>query len=199
MQSRSPSDYSLNEPTATVGPRASVRAKNIKAFVFDVDGVLTDGQLYFSGDGEQLKSFSVHDGLAISWLRQLKMPIGIVTGRKSSIVTRRGSELGFDPIIQGQLDKLTGLQNIASKWQLPLSEIAYFGDDWPDLRALMHCGLAVTVANAPPALTNVADYVCANPGGRGAAREVIEWLLTQQRLLAPLQERYKSATLEAQQ
>jgi 3-deoxy-D-manno-octulosonate 8-phosphate phosphatase (KDO 8-P phosphatase) len=183
----------------TIAQGASLRARNVKAFVFDVDGVLTDGQLYFSGEGEQLKSFSVHDGLAIGWLRHLGMPIGIVTGRTSAIVAKRGGELGFAPIIQGQLDKLSGLELIAQQWQIPLEHIAYFGDDWPDLRALTHCGFAVTVANAPNQLLSCADYVCAQAGGRGAVREVIEWLLDQQGLLPDLLARYQTATLEAKQ
>jgi 3-deoxy-D-manno-octulosonate 8-phosphate phosphatase (KDO 8-P phosphatase) len=182
-----------------IADAAAARARNIKAFVFDVDGVLTDGQLYFSGEGEQLKSFSVHDGLAISWLRQLGMPIGIVTGRTSAIVAKRAGELGFAPIIQGQLDKLSGLQLIAKQWQIPLEQIAYFGDDWPDYRALTHCGFAVTVANAPSQLLSCADYICAKLGGHGAAREVIEWLLDQQGLLADLLMRYQTSTLDAQQ
>lgn len=191
------SSSQLKQPT--IADCAAARARNIKAFVFDVDGVLTDGQLYFSGEGEQLKGFSVHDGLAVSWLRQLGMPIGIVTGRTSTIVAKRGSELGFAPIIQGQLDKLSGLQLIAQQWQIPLEHIAYFGDDWPDLRALSHCGFAVTVANAPSQLINCADYICAQPGGHGAVREVIEWLLNQQGLLNDLLARYQTSTLDAKQ
>jgi 3-deoxy-D-manno-octulosonate 8-phosphate phosphatase (KDO 8-P phosphatase) len=190
---------SNNAHQPLIAEGAAERARNIKAFVFDVDGVLTDGQLYFSGEGEQLKSFSVHDGLAISWLRQLGMPIGIVTGRTSSIVAKRGGELGFAPIIQGQLDKLSGLQLIAQQWQVPLQQIAYFGDDWPDFRALSCCGFAVTVASAPSQLQHCADYVCAQPGGRGAAREVIEWLLNQQGLLDALLARYQTSTVDATQ
>jgi 3-deoxy-D-manno-octulosonate 8-phosphate phosphatase (KDO 8-P phosphatase) len=200
MPSSKPLNFSSNNTKqAFIADGATARARNIKAFVFDVDGVLTDGQLYFSGEGELLKSFSVHDGLAISWLRQLGMPIGIVTGRTSTIVAKRGGELGFAPIIQGQLDKLDGLQLIAQQWQIPLEQIAYFGDDWPDFRALSNCGFAVTVANAPNHLKDCADYVCAQPGGHGAVREVIEWLLNQQGQLHGLLARYQTSTLDAKQ
>jgi 3-deoxy-D-manno-octulosonate 8-phosphate phosphatase (KDO 8-P phosphatase) len=200
MSSSKHSNSPNNEaPKPLIADSAYNRARKVKALVFDVDGVLTDGQLYFSGDGEQLKSFSVHDGLAISWLRHLGIPIGIVTGRSSAIVAKRASELGFEPVIQGQLDKLSGLQRIAQQWQIPLEHIAYFGDDWPDFRALTHCGFAITVANAPDRLLARADYVCSKPGGAGAVREVIEWLLEQQGLMSGVLAQYETATLSATQ
>jgi 3-deoxy-D-manno-octulosonate 8-phosphate phosphatase (KDO 8-P phosphatase) len=152
-------------------------AKQLQAFVFDVDGVLTDGHIYMGPTGESFKAFSVHDGLGLSWLKRSGLRLGIITGRSSDIVTTRAAELGFDEVIQGQLDKLAGLEQLAQKWRLPLDQIGYMGDDWPDLRALEHCGLPASVASAPAPIKAACQWISNAPAGAGAVRELAENLL----------------------
>lgn len=152
------------------------RALRLKAFVFDVDGVLTDGTLWISQEGELAKGFSVHDGLALSWLKKTGWRLGIVTGRESSIVMNRANELKFDRVIQGQLNKAEGLSALANDWGLTLDQVGYIGDDWPDLSALIMCGFAATVQEAPIQIRSQCHWVASRPAGKGAVRELVELL-----------------------
>ncbi len=172
-----PVNSNLSISTGPQGQRWKLAALQIRALVLDVDGVLTDGGLYFGGEGDALKRFSVHDGLALSWLRQLGYKLGIVTGRTSPIVSQRAKDLNIDAVIHGELNKLAGLQKLAAQWNTPLEQIAYMGDDWPDAAALRNCGFAVTVASAPEPIRAHADFVVKTPAGHGAVREFIDWLL----------------------
>ena len=115
-------------------------AKNIKLLLLDVDGVLTDGKLYYGNSGEELKAFNIQDGLGIKLLQQGGIQVGIITGRVSTLLQRRADELGINPVIQGREDKLTALRELLENQNLGLHQIAFMGDDLPDLSAINSVG-----------------------------------------------------------
>ncbi|MFQ3263845.1 MAG: 3-deoxy-D-manno-octulosonate 8-phosphate phosphatase (KDO 8-P phosphatase), partial [Porticoccaceae bacterium] len=133
-------------------------AKNIKLLLLDVDGVLTDGKLYYGNSGEELKAFNIQDGLGIKLLQQAGIQVGIITGRVSALLQRRADELGISPVIQGREDKLTALRELLQGMNLGLNEIAFMGDDLPDLSVINTVGLGITVANASSTLTTEAAW-----------------------------------------
>ncbi len=177
----------------------ALAAQRLQAFVFDVDGVLTDGHIYMGDNSESFKAFSVHDGLGLSWLRQSGLRLGIITGRSSSIVTTRAAELGFDQVIQGQLDKLAGLHQLAATWNLTLDQIGYCGDDWPDFRALQHCGFAATVMNAPAPLQEISRWISTRAPGDGAVRQLAQDLLLMRGQWAAIEQQYRQSSSKAMQ
>ncbi len=153
------------------------RAKKIKLLLMDCDGVLTDGKLYFSENGESLKVFHVRDGQGIVSWHKAGFISGIISGRSSKIVERRGNELGIKYIKQGSHDKLLDFEDILNETGLTVEETAYIGDDTPDIPLLKTVGLSFTVADASnDVLTNV-DIVLQNRGGNGAVRELCDMLL----------------------
>ena len=153
------------------------QAGNIKLLALDVDGVLTDGRIYYGNDGEELKSFSIKDGLGIKLLQRGGIEVVIITGRSSNIVSRRATELGIAEVIQGREDKLVALEEVCSKRSLDLRECAYMGDDLPDLKAVQAAGLGLAPADAVAQLTAAADWVSDFGGGAGAVRQAAEQLL----------------------
>lgn len=155
-------------------------ARDVSLLALDVDGVLTDGKLYFDSEGDALKTFNSQDGHGLKMLRQHGIRVAIITGRRSSIVVERAKELGVELLMQGREDKLVALRELAAEQSLPLSAIAYMGDDLPDLSAIRAAGLGVAVANSASGVTDYADYVTAAGGGDGAVREVCELLLSAQ-------------------
>lgn len=156
---------------------AEQRAQRLRLFAFDVDGVLTDGSLWIGAHGEVFKAFSVHDGYGLTLLRRAGWKLAIVTGRQSEIVERRAEELGIDLVLQSVQDKAQGLREACARLQVDPAQAGYIGDDWPDLPALREAGFAATVAQAPAALRAAAHWVATAPPGRGAVRELCEWLL----------------------
>lgn len=159
---------------------ASLRAKSIRLLALDVDGVLTDGSLYFGADGESLKAFNSLDGHGLKMLQGSGVTLAIITGRTSDIVARRANELGIDIVVQGREDKLTALQEVAKTLSLSLDQVAYAGDDLPDLSAIMAAGLGIAVANAASGVAAGADYLTTASGGAGAVREICEFILAAQ-------------------
>ena len=155
----------------------ATKAKGVKLLALDVDGVLTDGKLYFHHDGEYLKSFSILDGLGIKLLADHGIETAIITGRKSGIVEKRARELNIKHLVQQREDKLAALEELLSTIDVTLEQTAYLGDDLPDLAAIKRCGLGITVANGYELVKQHADYVCKNSGGNGAVREVADILL----------------------
>src|SRR5690606_21487702 len=123
------------------------RAIAIKMFLLDVDGVLTDGKLYFSNQGDELKAFNIQDGLGIKFLQRSGITVGIVTGKRSQLVANRARDLGIDIVVQGREDKLTAIREIITNYNVSLNEVAYMGDDLPDLSAINAVGLGMTLAN----------------------------------------------------
>jgi len=153
------------------------KARGIALLALDVDGVLTDGKLHFGNAGEELKGFSILDGLGIKLLQNQGVEVAIITGRQSQLVTRRATDLGIKYIMQGREDKLTALDELLQQLELTRDQAAYVGDDLPDLSAICHARLGIAVANAYPPLKQQADWVTGNAGGCGAVREVCDLLL----------------------
>ncbi len=153
------------------------RVQPIKMIVLDVDGVLTDGQLFFSREGETMKAFHTQDGLGISLAHRAGIETAILTGRASEMVRLRGEELQIGDIYQGRADKVESMQELLDKHRLAVSQICYVGDDLNDLPLLLQVGLACTVANAVPEVKAVSHFVTSRSGGRGAVRQIIEMIL----------------------
>jgi len=152
----------------------------IKLLLLDVDGVLTDGKLYFGNQGEELKAFNIHDGLGIKLLQRSGVQVGIVTGRHSQLVARRASDLGIRIVVQGREDKLVAIREIQKQHAVSLGEIAYMGDDLPDLTAIQAVGFGMTVANAMPVIRQHAKWASQFTGGNGAVREACDLIMTAQ-------------------
>jgi len=158
--------------------RVLERARRIRLLVLDVDGVLTDGRLYLSPAGEELKVFHVRDGSGLVAVQRAGIAVAIVSGRDSAAVTRRAAELGIRHVRQGVADKGMELDRLLAELAIDPAETACVGDDTPDLPMLRRAGLAIAVADAHPALTEAAHWTTAAPGGRGAVREVCDLLLS---------------------
>lgn len=156
------------------------RAKKIKLLVCDVDGVFSDGRIYLGNDGEELKAFHTKDGFGIKALGNSGVEVAIITGRRSAIVANRMTALNVKHIVQGQENKLPALQHLAEQLKLSPDEIAYIGDDIPDLACIMYVGLGVSVSDAHPAVSTKADYTTFTQGGFGAVREVCDLLMQSQ-------------------
>jgi 3-deoxy-D-manno-octulosonate 8-phosphate phosphatase (KDO 8-P phosphatase) len=156
------------------------KAKGIKLLVLDVDGVMTSGALYFSNSGDEFKAFNVMDGLGIKLLQDNGVDVAIITGRESELVKRRADNLGIKHVIQGREDKLIALTEMMQPLNLDYTDIAYLGDDLPDLAAIRKVQLGMTVANGHPFVVEHADGQTAASGGNGAVREVCELILRAQ-------------------
>jgi 3-deoxy-D-manno-octulosonate 8-phosphate phosphatase (KDO 8-P phosphatase) len=156
------------------------KARGIRLAIFDVDGVLTDGSLYYTGSGEELKAFNVRDGHGMKMLQAGGVRLAIITSRNSRCVELRAKDLGIDLLYQGVADKLTAFQELLAQIGLDAAASAYMGDDLIDLPVMRRCGLALTVAEAPAAVKSQAHYISQAPGGRGAVREVCELILQAQ-------------------
>lgn len=156
------------------------KAKRIRLAIFDVDGVLTDGSLYFTDSGEELKAFNVRDGHGMKMLQNSGVRLAILTSRRSRCVEQRAKNLGIDLLYQGVSDKLVKFRELLSELGLDAAATAYMGDDVIDLPVLRCCGLALTVPEAPAIVKAHAHYVSRAPGGRGAVREVCELMLQAQ-------------------
>ena len=161
-------------------------AQKIKLLLLDVDGVLTDGKLYYGNSGEELKAFDIQDGLGIKLLQSAGIKVGIITGRSSDLVNRRAKELSIDPVIQGREDKLTALNELLKDMNFNLEEIAFVGDDLPDLAVVRRVGLGITPANGNHILASQALWQTKKSGGNGAVREVAELILIAQGKLESL-------------
>lgn len=162
------------------------RAAAIKALFFDVDGVLTDGKITYDDAGRELKSFHVRDGLIIHYLKKAGLVVGILTGRESSIVSKRAAELKLDFCHQGLVDKYSVFEKLVTFHKLKKREVAYVGDDLNDLRILEACGLSACPADAPSYIRSRVDVVTQAKGGRGVVREVGDLLLTARGELAKM-------------
>ena len=160
------------------------RAKNIRVAAFDVDGVLTDGTLYYSDSGEELKAFNVRDGHGMKMLKDSGVALAIITSRSSRSLEARARNLGIDLLFQGAADKLVAFQDLLGRCGVGADACAYAGDDVVDLPVLERCGLAVAMPDAPALVRRHAHYVTRASGGKGAARELCELILSAQGTLA---------------
>lgn len=156
------------------------QASAIRLIAFDVDGIMSDGRLYFSANGDELKAFNILDGLGLKQLMAAGITVAVITGRRSPLTEKRMGDLGIDLLIQGREDKKVALQEMLATRDLPHEAIAYMGDDLPDLPAIRFAGLGITVPNGYWLVREHADYCTQAAGGRGAVREVADLLLTAQ-------------------
>jgi 3-deoxy-D-manno-octulosonate 8-phosphate phosphatase (KDO 8-P phosphatase) len=163
---------------------AEERARKIKVLIFDVDGVLTDGQIFVvpgpDGKGIESKGFAAHDGLGITLGRLGGLRIGIITKRNSQTVAIRARDLKLEFVYQGQAHKMRAAKEILEKTGCSLDELCYVGDDIIDLPVMEQCGLAIATANARQQVKDVAHYVTPNRGGHGAGRDAIDFILSAQ-------------------
>lgn len=160
------------------------RARNIRAAIFDVDGVLTDGALYYTDTGEEMKAFSVHDGHGMRMLRESGVALAIISSRSSRSLEARARNLGVELLFQGAADKLAAFGELLGRCDIGAEACAYVGDDLVDLPVMKRCGLAVAVPDAPALVRRRAQYVTRARGGHGAAREFCEIILHAQGSLA---------------
>ena len=160
-------------------PRTIVKkAAQMKALIFDVDGVLTNGHIIYDEQGKETKHFNVKDGLIIGYLKKARILVGAISGRESGAVAKRSAELKLDFCHQGIVDKLGVINKIAEFHNMKKKEIAYIGDDLNDLEVLKSCGLAVCPADAPVYLKKLVDVVTEAKGGHGVVREIGDLILS---------------------
>lgn len=159
----------------------NVDMTQLRMLVLDVDGVLSDGKLYLGNEGEELKTFNIQDGLGLKLLQRNGIVVAIITGRNSDIVNRRCAELGIEHVVQGRSDKLVALGELAAALGMNLGNIAYMGDDLPDLAAIRACGCGMTVLDAREEVRREADWISSKCGGYGAVRDACEAILKAQR------------------
>jgi 3-deoxy-D-manno-octulosonate 8-phosphate phosphatase (KDO 8-P phosphatase) len=150
---------------------------HIKLLVCDIDGVFSDGRIYLGNNGEELKAFHTKDGFGIKALVASGVNVAVITGRKSAIVKNRMQALNVSEIIQGQENKLPALKQLITKYQLEPKQVAYIGDDIPDLACINYVGLGVAVQDAHPTVYQQADYVTTLKGGFGAVRELCDIIM----------------------
>lgn len=152
-------------------------ARNIKLLILDVDGVLTDGSIVLDNKGNEYKLFHVRDGHGIKMLMKAGVEVAIITGRSSKVVERRAEELGIREVFQKCHDKVSAYQDLLRRYSLDGGEVAYVGDDIVDAPVMSRVGLPITVSDADPGIKKYALYVTKQRGGRGAVREVTDYLL----------------------
>jgi len=161
--------------------RRSAPLARIRLLVLDVDGVMTDGRLYFGADGELAKSFCVRDGYGIKAVMAAGIAVAVISGRSSAAVQRRCEELGIEQVHQGIEDKAADFERLTRALAIGPQQCACVGDDLSDVPLMRQAGLAVAVADAHPAAVAAAHRRTRASGGRGAVREVCDWLLAAQR------------------
>ncbi len=161
------------------------RARAIRLLTVDVDGVLTDGRLYYGDDGSEMKAFNSLDGVGLKMLASAGVAVAWITGSRAPAVAHRAQALGVVRLVQGAEDKLGPWESLRRELGLPPDACAHIGDDLPDLGVFARCGLAITVPHAPAAVRERTHYVTRRDGGAGAVREVCDLILAAQDALAP--------------
>ncbi len=163
-----------------IDPLLLERAKKIRLLALDVDGVLTDGKLYFDTAGNELKAFNTRDGLGLKALQRCGIQLAIITGRASPMVTRRAVQLDIDFVYQGSENKLVAYIDLLQKTGFEDGQLCYAGDDWIDLPVLLRAGLAITVPGADREVKDRVHWVTTHAGGDGAVREICDLILRSQ-------------------
>ncbi len=171
--------------TASFAPEVLARARKIKLFLMDVDGTITDGSVNLislpdGGGISEMKAFHSQDGMGLKLAHTMGIRTGFITGRKSPAVSQRARELLVEFVYLGQATKMAAFEECLAKAGVTEEEVAYMGDDLPDMPVAQRAGLAVAVANAAPELKAMSHYVTVAGGGRGSAREVVELILKAQ-------------------
>jgi 3-deoxy-D-manno-octulosonate 8-phosphate phosphatase (KDO 8-P phosphatase) len=181
-----PAERSGRERRPTRGrSHLAVRAAAVRLLILDVDGVLTDGGLYYGASGEELKRFDVHDGLAMAAAGRAGLCVAVISGRASAAVARRLSELGITEVHQGIADKGRVLSDLLARLDLDASAVAVMGDDLTDLPMMERGGLALAPRNAVGEVARVAHWIARRRGGEGAVREAVEFLLRARKAWPP--------------
>src|SRR5262245_1933305 len=161
-------------------PDALERARRIKLMIFDVDGVLTDGRLWYGADGREMKSFHSLDGHGVKMLVESGVKCAILSGRKSPAVAKRAKEIGIALVRQGIAEKGAEFARLLKRLRLEASAAGYMGDDLVDVPVLRRCGFACAPREAPEQVRGCAHYVCSTPAGAGAVRELCEFVMRAQ-------------------
>ncbi|TKB26258.1 3-deoxy-D-manno-octulosonate 8-phosphate phosphatase [Desulfopila sp. IMCC35006] len=182
-------DSRKNDPQRV---RALAKAREIKLLLLDVDGVLTDGTLLYTGSGEESKSFNTQDGFGLRLLGEAGVDTGVITARQSEVVARRTKELNMRFIYQGVGNKNDAFREIMRVSGLKPFQIAYMGDDWLDLVLLQQVGLAIAPANAVPEVQEIVHFITERPGGGGAVRDACDLLVEAKNLALELLQKYKN-------
>jgi 3-deoxy-D-manno-octulosonate 8-phosphate phosphatase (KDO 8-P phosphatase) len=156
------------------------RAESVRLMIFDVDGVLTDGRLYYTDSGAEMKAFSTLDGHGIRMLMSSGIEIAIITGRRSQVVSHRARDLGISHVMQGVAEKRPAFLGLTASLGLAPESCGYMGDDLVDLPVLTRCGFAATTREAPEIVKRHAHFISTQPAGAGAVREVCEMILKAQ-------------------
>ncbi len=164
----------------------------VKMLLLDVDGVMTDGGLYYSADGHELKRFHAHDGYGVVRAREHGLRVGIISGRDTPIVTARARVLKIDDVFQGTMDKVTPMRILQEKYGLKEEEFAFIGDELFDLPLLRLVGFSAAPRNARAEVKREVDHVTAVDGGNGAVREIIDMILAAQARAVPSSRRSRT-------
>jgi 3-deoxy-D-manno-octulosonate 8-phosphate phosphatase (KDO 8-P phosphatase) len=180
----------MNPQTNDVALEVKTRAQRVRLAAFDVDGVLTDGALYYTDAGEEFKAFNVQDGHGIKMLQESGVVVAIITSRKSKLVEHRARNLGIEHLYQGVENKRDAMDALLQRIGLDWSAASYMGDDVIDLPVLRRCGFAASVPEAPALVREQAHYVTRTGGGRGAVREFSEFVMHAQGTLDAALARY---------
>ena len=173
-----------------LAPDALARARRVRLVIFDVDGVLTDGKLWYTPQGDELKAFHAFDGHGVKLLLMAGLETGIISGRDSPAVAKRAKELGIEHVMQGVEDKHAAFDRMLRRAKVKRAATAYMGDDLVDLPVLTRCGFACAPHEAPEDVRRRAHYIASASAGHGAAREVCEFILEAQGKLGPVLRRY---------
>ena len=170
--------------------RVKSLAKEVSLLICDVDGVLTKGEVYLDNTELELKAFNIKDGLGIKLLQQSGVEVAVITGRKSQVVERRMAELGIKHIYQGQQDKIAAFESLLDTLGLNPEQVAYVGDDLPDLPLMRRSALGIAVADAHFGVKDKADWITFNDGGFGAVRDIADLILDAKGLLENIHKGY---------
>ncbi|WP_305909079.1 3-deoxy-manno-octulosonate-8-phosphatase KdsC [Methylomarinum sp. Ch1-1] len=173
-----------------VSPQIMAKARQVKLLILDVDGVLTDGRLFFDQQGREYKSFHARDGHGVKLLRQSGVEIAVISGRKSSSVALRMKNLGIEHVYQGHEDKIAAFNEVLAKTGVTAEQAAHVGDDWMDLPIMVRAGFAVAVSDANFAVKQYADWCTETAGGLGAVREVCDLIMQAQGTFETALQRY---------
>jgi 3-deoxy-D-manno-octulosonate 8-phosphate phosphatase (KDO 8-P phosphatase) len=165
---------------SAMDPALQERAGKIRLLVLDVDGVLTDGRLFFDNAGNEMKAFNTRDGLGMKALQRCGIEVAVITGRKSAIVSQRMAQLDIRHVYQGREDKLNAFTHLLEATGFDAEQVCFAGDDWIDLPVLLRVGLAITVADADEHVKAHAHWVTQRNGGEGAVREICNLILAAQ-------------------
>ena len=168
------------------------RASGIRLLAMDVDGVLTDGAIYLTASGDEFKAFNILDGQGLKMIRRQGIQTAFITGRDSPLTETRATNLGIDHVYQGREDKAAALRELSDRTGIAVGEMAYVGDDLPDLAAIQLAGLGISVPNGSSTVREAADWCTATAGGSGAVREICEQLLQARGLLQDAIEGYRA-------